>query len=421
MTSTLLLFLTLAWGDRPYLDAAEKAATWLQSVAVETEHGKRWPPQPDYPDKLAGMLYNGDAGTILFFLALYKTSGETRWLDEATAGANQMLADLPEKVSEQTDPGLYTGLAGIGFVLEEVGRASGKPAYRQGAQRVVRLIEATELNKVTDIISGVAGIGLFLLYMTEHTNDPGTLAQATRLGDQLLGMAHEKPGGLDWKMHADYPATMPNFSHGTAGVAYFLARLGAASKKQVYLDAAQKGAAYIQSLAASDGLIYHHEPEGEDLFYLGWCHGPAGTARLYYQLWKQTGEKRWRDALDGSLAGLHGSDIPEKRTPGFWNNVGQCCGSAGVAECALDAHRATGNAEHLDLANRLTADLLARADKQGPGLKWTQAEHRVKPELLLAQTGYMQGAAGIGIWLLRLDAFKRGKSLGLRLPDSPYP
>ena len=38
------------------------------------------------------------------------------------------------------------------------------------------------------------------------------------------------------------------------------------------------------------------------------------------------------------------------------------------------------------------------------GLRWVQAEHRVRPELLVAQTGYMQGAAGIGMWLLRLDA-----------------
>ena len=29
--------------------------------------------------------------------------------------------------------------------------------------------------------------------------------------------------------------------------------------------------------------------------------------------------------------------VPKKRTPGFWNNVGICCGSAGVADFFLDA------------------------------------------------------------------------------------
>ena len=38
------------------------------------------------------------------------------------------------------------------------------------------------------------------------------------------------------------------------------------------------------------------------------------------------------------------------------------------------------------------------------GLKWIQAEHRLHPDRLTAQTGLMQGAAGVGLTLLRLDA-----------------
>jgi hypothetical protein len=49
-----------------------------------------------------------------------------------------------------------------------------------------------------------------------------------------------------------------------------------------------------------------------------------------------------------------------------------------------------------------------------------QAEHRVQPQLLVAQTGYMQGAAGIGMWLLRLDAGERGGTPFVRFPDSPW-
>ena len=68
----------------------------------------------------------------------------------------------------------------------------------------------------------------------------------------------------------------------------------------------------------------------------------------------------------------------------------------------------------------MTAQLLAKATREGDGLKWVQAEHRVKPELLVAQTGYMQGAAGIGMLLLHLDGFERGKKARISLPDSPF-
>jgi hypothetical protein len=52
--------------------------------------------------------------------------------------------------------------------------------------------------------------------------------------------------------------------------------------------------------------------------------------------------------------------------------------------------------------------------------RWIQAEHRIKPDYVYAQTSYMQGAAGIGILLLHLDAVEHGKEWAFRLPDMPY-
>lgn len=65
-------------------------------------------------------------------------------------------------------------------------------------------------------------------------------------------------------------------------------------------------------------------------------------------------------------------------------------------------------------------DLLARATKDGDGLKWIQAENRVQPNLLVAQTGLMQGATGIGLWLLHMDEYDHGKKPLVILPDSPF-
>jgi hypothetical protein len=64
--------------------------------------------------------------------------------------------------------------------------------------------------------------------------------------------------------------------------------------------------------------------------------------------------------------------------------------------------------------------LLQKATRDASGLRWIQAEHRVRPELLIAQTGYMQGAAGIGMLLLHLDAFEQKKRASIVFPDSPF-
>jgi hypothetical protein len=91
-----------------------------------------------------------------------------------------------------------------------------------------------------------------------------------------------------------------------------------------------------------------------------------------------------------------------------------------VGEFFLSLYQVTGEKTYLEYTMRVTKDLLSRATREKGGLKWVQAEHRVKPELLVAQTGFMQGASGIGMFLLRLDAFDRGRKPAIRFPDSPF-
>jgi uncharacterized protein YyaL (SSP411 family) len=141
---------------------------------------------------------------------------------------------------------------------------------------------------------------------------------------------------------------------------------------------------------------------------------------LFYRLAKVTGDPEWMSWVRRCVRSVMTSGIPEKQTPGFWNNAGQCCGLAGVAEFVLDLYCATGDREYFEFAERVTAEVLDRATETEQGLQWIQAEHRVRPELLIAQTGYMQGAAGVGMVLLHLDAVHRGRSPAIILPDTPF-
>jgi lantibiotic modifying enzyme len=412
---------------RPNLEAARDAERWIRSSAIQTKHGTVWPADPRDPKSVSYNLYSGTPGVVLFYAELYRSTGDTRFRDAALKGARALLA----AIDTEKDAGLYTGLAGIGFTLAEVYKATKYPAAKDGALRCARLLgerarktrAGVEWSDTTDIISGSAGTGLFLLYMAREFGDSAARETSIQAGLRLIELARPENGGLKWAMDPKFPRLMPNFSHGTAGVAYFLATLYKETRRKEFLDAALAGAKYLISIAQTDGgicLIFHNEPEGRDLYYLGWCHGPAGTARLWYRLYQVTGDPAWLDWLHRSARAILSSGIPEKRTPGFWNNVSQCCGSAGVAEFFLDLYRVTRKPDYLDFSRRVTADLLARAARDAGGMRWVQAEHRAQPELLVAQTGYMQGAAGIGMWLLHLDAFERGKKAWTRLPDSPF-
>jgi hypothetical protein len=64
---------------------------------------------------------------------------------------------------------------------------------------------------------------------------------------------------------------------------------------------------------------------------LGWCHGPPGTVRAFYALAVATGESAWLDWMHRLGRGLLEASLPGT-SPGYWNNVGQCCGAAGIAK-----------------------------------------------------------------------------------------
>lgn len=416
-----------ASAERPYLDAAKDAARWIEASAIKTEHGVTWPADPADPKTVGNTLYSGSPGVVLFLMELHRATGDTTYLDRARLGADHLVATL----DSEKQAGLYTGLAGIGYTLIETANLTRDAKYRDAAKRAAERIRSlakpagagVEWSDTTDIVGGSAGIGLFLLYASKELDEPAYRELAVKAGHRLVELAQKDAGGEKWAMTPTFKRLMPNFSHGTAGIAYFLATLSAETGEKVFLDHAIAGAKYLQSVAKTDGdmcLIFHNEPDGRDLYYLSWCHGPPGTARLFYRLHQITKDPQWMEWVNKSARGVMSTGIPEQRTPGYWNNVSLCCGDAGVAMFFFDIGRPTRTPEYTDFARRVTEYLLSKGTRDEKGLRWVQAENRTQPEKVVAQTGYMQGASGMGMLLLRVDGMSRRRRLGTIFPDNPF-
>jgi lantibiotic modifying enzyme len=414
-----------------YLDSALRAERWIRSTRVPTEHGVVWPADPQEPGSVQRGLYNGFPGVLVFLLEAFHATGDRKHLEEAVAGARDLAANLPTSPDATGDAGLYTGLAGIAFVLEETHRASNDARIGAAARRAFELVKQSarpagagiEWSESSDIISGGAGIGLYLLRAARVHDDRAAVQLAAQAGHRLIQLGVPEHGGLKWAISGRVTNRYPNFSHGAAGVGYFLAALYEVTRERAFLDGALAAARYLDGAARKDGdgwLVFHHEPGGTDLFYLSWCHGPPGSARLFYRLHQATRESRWMELVHRCARATSATGIPEQRTPGFWNNISQCCGNCGVGEFFLALHRLAPRAEYLGMAERCAADTLQRAASDAGGLKWIQAEHRVRPELLVAQTGFMQGAAGVGTFFLHLDGMRKGRKPGIVFPDNPF-
>lgn len=414
--------------ESSYLDAAIKAGRWIDRLAIRLPTGTVWPSDAANAKSVQTSLYSGTPGVVLFFLELHNATGDRRWLSRAEAGAEHLSASLPDGDAKRAY-GLYEGLSGIAFTLEQVHRVSQRPRFGDAAARALSMVRmgarhagaGVEWNDSTDVISGSAGIGLTLLWANAQLSDALSLHLAVEAGKRLIELGRPEKDGIKWAMSPGFARTMPNFAHGTGGVAFFLASLFERTKEQVFLDAALGGARYLQTIATrtpNDGRkIFHSEPGNETLYYLSWCHGPAGTARLFEKLASVTGDASHRAYVQQLARGIVDSGVPE-RSAGFWNNISQCCGNCGIANffVALSESSDVSNEDaktYRTFAQRVTEDTIQRASADGDGLKWIQAEHRVRPELLQAQTGLMQGAAGVGLTLLRMD-----RTLSTRLPDA---
>jgi lantibiotic modifying enzyme len=157
-----------AFAAEPLADARE-IARWLTSSGRDVSDGRIWPVDPEKPDEVVAHLYSGTSGIVLFFLEAHRLIGDAAYLEQARAGADYLLSRLDETF-ESEGPGLYTGIAGVGYVLERVHAATGEEKYLEGVLQTVEILKGAALlkgkglewNDVTDVVSGGAGIGLFL-------------------------------------------------------------------------------------------------------------------------------------------------------------------------------------------------------------------------------------------------------------------
>ncbi len=437
-----------------YLHGAEEAARWIHSARMEKERGIAWHPDPDHPEKAVTVgpdntVYSGSAGIVLFLLELGRAAGKDSYVDEAQRGADYLASTWKRLLSGGSAgplPGsalsFDNGLAGTAFSLTEVWKAVQRPAYRDAAFAATQALVGSVRSSGNGWISspGVGlggGVALYLLYAARAFHDPSLRELAASGGERILDLAERDPrGGLRWRgvdlrsvktrAYGVPPnAYFPNFELGTAGVAYVLARLYEETKRPEFLDAAKEGARHIESIATVDGdaaLVHYREPDLTDIYYLGYCHGPAGTARLFYQLYKVTGQRHYLEWTEKLARGIVRSGVPEKLTPGYWNVVCQCCGSAAVTELFLSLSLATGKAGYRDFALRVADQLISRqTDLDGKGYRWYQAWTRIKPWEVNAETGYKIGAAGVGAALLHTHLAARGRYSAILFPDNPFP
>ncbi|MET7389486.1 lanthionine synthetase LanC family protein [Streptomyces sp. NPDC005529] len=407
-----------------YKELGEAAWSWVLDQVREDEG-------PWFPETVSGngrdmtpakdrdSLYSGIAGLapVLAEIAQHRElSDRERTLSDG------IVARLSAEARGRVEPSLYDGLAGDATALKLLAPGEEAIALRRldelttsDGWKTTTEFEPGSDAPLNDIIMGTAGVVMTAVWARGEFAD----AIATTGGEALLRTADRTEAGLDWGIAPSTPSRAPNYSHGTAGVAAALAVAGASLGRADFVEAAVDGARHVLSvgLLDDDGFVVPHtippsRREVEPITYT-WCHGPAGTSHLFSALAHagvtevaglQVDELRRR-----CLNSLLTSGVPERLRPGFWDNDGRCCGTAGVGDVLLDAVQdlaGTDLSDTLLRGARTMGDALGeRAIRDGSGARWRFLEYRDDEPLLPPGTAWMQGASGIAAYLLRLARY----------------
>ncbi len=426
-----------------------RAIDWIerQAAPIEGEEGAiRFVDPETRSANLGAQLYGGSSGVLLFLENAAAVLGDARARRLADAAVKGLLATrqltpsgeltwMPDGMREGATS-LYMGDAGVGAAFLARARLRDDAealalAVAVGDSIVARGVrKGDELwwDQQVEIIYGAAGTVLFLLDVADASGEESFVDAALAASRWLIRQAAiERPSATQrllhwqWQLAGNQPYV--NFSHGTAGVAYALARVAGATGDADCAGAARDGAAWLManSIPRGDGLAWP-VVAGTEATLGGWCHGPPGTARLFLLLHQQTGEARFLEVALASArfvmaqapaeaaAGSAGGAAPVAFPPSF------CCGVAGALDFFCDLHRATGRAEHAAFAARAGDYLIHAAVPDGDGLKWRRgATHDSSSGA--DSVDLMLGAAGEALALLRLATLDQATDPVRHLPD----
>ena len=398
---------------------ARDALEWLLVMARERGNALAWAECPD-DDEVDPTLYGGTAGIVLAFLEGYRHFGDDRYARAAARGALAVVSAVDQ---EWESSSFYSGLAGMAFALRAVCDMLGEQEAGQASARALGMVrsrfDGERWSAEFELLGGNAGIAL-------AAAAAGDLELGVLAVTPYLATAEPTASGVQWQVHAEIPARFHHISHGTLGIVYALAAVGRASGRRDLIELALAGAADVISRneAGPDGFLVPHSdpqymPELIERFSYGWCHGPAGDAQVFRLLTQITGDPAWPALTDRCWQSVTHSGLPERLRPGFWDNSGRCCGTAGVLALACD--RQTERADGLPFADVLAGDLAARATVDADGARWSNYEHRNSPPTLAPHTGWAMGNAGIIRELLRYARIQDGQDqqYAIAWPDQP--
>ncbi len=373
---------------------AESVYSYIERHAEPVTGGIRWQTldygnEPQYNPS----IFNGVAGIGLFLADYYHRTGEKR-ASELARGACQWSL-LPEHKGHTR--GLCTGRTGIGMACLHLAQILDDASLIESCRAIAQPLLDENPGPVTDILGGAAGNGIYLLRLYETSGDERYLQGAIGNGEWLESQALHRDDGVYWPFWTgkseDETWYALGFAHGTSGTAHFLLYLYAATQDERWRQLATAALNLLDTQARPDrgGLNWPPSLDQGETPRCQWCHGAAGIGLAYVKAAEILGDDAYKQtALAAGETTFQYGDIRE--------NPSQCHGLAGNAELFIELFRLSGDSLWLERSADFAQQAFNYCKEEEDGPLWGADEAG------LFSPDFMCGAAGTGHFFLRLSA-----------------
>ena len=443
-------------GPEEYRRVAEKVYNSLKNIEFELEDGlyfdasigdqylrnvrpqlAKYEPGERPAELLDLSLYGGNAGIVYYLLNLYQLTEDKEVLKTAKEALALICRDFRSIFTYQhisvpdAKNGFYFGIGGVGSVIMIADDVIGDPLYRKTIEEIVDYLDQTKVETEQGIywghqtgLIGDPGVILFLLEAAEKYQLKKAKELALRSGDYIETYREETPYGIKCDTKPLYGSDCPNYVYGPSGTGFVLTRLYEVSGEEKYLALAKELAEYLMNLAVQTGdgkLIPYILGEEEIIFYVNACHGPAGTGRFFYTLYRATGEAVYHDFSIELCKGVLATGAPTVQGKTLWNNVTYCCGAAGLLHYFISLYITEQDAQYLELAKTCGEIILGEKEEDEQEVFWPTAFARIDPRTVDVKYSFYDGSTGIATSLIELYLLLTGQYRIHRLADDPFP
>jgi lantibiotic biosynthesis protein len=231
-----------------------KSAFWAGSCcnwigrSLEDVTSNENSPLPLVNKALGPDIYDGTSGIAYFLSYLYDYTGQYDYLHFAEGAINHSLSHIGD-IFPINRFGFYDGGIGIAYVAVKLGCKLDNNLLLDKAMTALKdLSNDIQAEHLMDIISGNAGAIPALLEIYDTLREQSYYDLAVELGDELLRLAVRNRIGWSWDHRTNGVESAQNnltgFSHGAAGIAFSLLELFRKTGDYKYRAAAEEGFKY---------------------------------------------------------------------------------------------------------------------------------------------------------------------------------